>query len=423
MSKFHDVNDLISEKAVSVKEKNGLKVIKYTKGTFFKQDFSDERMLDCRGTVIDAENNIASLPFKKLFNCGEEFAPIIPNETPIIAVEKLNGFMLAASVHNGKFLYNTTGSLENIYIEWGKEYIQHFTKTIEGEIGNPYTYLFEICHPNDPHIVKEEYGAYLIGIRHKTLGNMVKEETLDEAGKNHFLKRPKWFKTTFAEIKTKNESCEKEGYILREDTDKQKPLCKLKSPTYRFRKVLARSKDAHCFSKAEVFTKENGKLEKQFEFVKNNKNAFFQLEEQERLKALDEMKIPEINYIGTLFLLRGLPGSGKSALASHLGFDYYEADMFFTLNGEYCYDREKIGEAHSWCKKQVQEAMERKEQEIIVSNTFTTEKEMQPYHNLALKYKYKVFSLIVENRHQGINAHNVPQETLEKMKNRFIIKL
>jgi hypothetical protein len=48
---------------------------------------------------------------------------------------------------------------------------------------------------------------------------------------------------------------------------------------------------------------------------------------------------------------------------------------------------------------------------------------MQPYYDLAEKYGYRVYSLIVENRHGGVNEHGVPQETLEKMKNRFEIKL
>ena len=60
---------------------------------------------------------------------------------------------------------------------------------------------------------------------------------------------------------------------------------------------------------------------------------------------------------------------------------------------------------------------------IVVSNTFTTEKEMKPYYKLAEQYGYRVHSLIVENRHGGINEHNVPDETLEKMKKRFEIKL
>ena len=60
---------------------------------------------------------------------------------------------------------------------------------------------------------------------------------------------------------------------------------------------------------------------------------------------------------------------------------------------------------------------------VVVSNTFTQEWEMKPYYELAEKYGYTVFSLVVENRHNGINTHGVPDETLEKMENRFEIKL
>lgn len=61
--------------------------------------------------------------------------------------------------------------------------------------------------------------------------------------------------------------------------------------------------------------------------------------------------------------------------------------------------------------------------EIAVANTFTQEWEFQPYFELAEKYGYKTFSIVVENRHGGVNQHGVPQDKLEQMKNRFSIKL
>jgi hypothetical protein len=60
---------------------------------------------------------------------------------------------------------------------------------------------------------------------------------------------------------------------------------------------------------------------------------------------------------------------------------------------------------------------------IVVSNTFTQEWEMKPYYDLSEQYGYRVYSIIVENRHGGINEHNVPEEKLEQMKHRFQIKL
>jgi hypothetical protein len=60
---------------------------------------------------------------------------------------------------------------------------------------------------------------------------------------------------------------------------------------------------------------------------------------------------------------------------------------------------------------------------IVVSNTFTQTWEMQPYFDLAERYGYRVYSLIVENRHGGVNEHGVPEDKLEIMKNRFEISL
>lgn len=130
-----------------------------------------------------------------------------------------------------------------------------------------------------------------------------------------------------------------------------------------------------------------------------------------------------------LILLRGLPGSGKSTTAELLGAGgsgtaHFEADMFFMRDGEYKFDFSQIKEAHQFCQRSVDRAMFLGHiTKIIVSNTFTQEWEMDVYYKLAEQYGYRVTSLIVENRHDGVNVHGVPQETLDKMKQRFEIKL
>jgi hypothetical protein len=48
---------------------------------------------------------------------------------------------------------------------------------------------------------------------------------------------------------------------------------------------------------------------------------------------------------------------------------------------------------------------------------------MEAYFELAEEYGYRVYSLIVENRHGGVNEHGVPADKLEQMKNRFEVKL
>jgi len=127
-----------------------------------------------------------------------------------------------------------------------------------------------------------------------------------------------------------------------------------------------------------------------------------------------------------LFLLRGLPGSGKSTLAESLGGRHMEADKYFMDGDEYKFDASKLKDAHEWCQNAVKvfmHFMQTESKRIIVSNTFTQEWEMQPYFDLAEEYGYRVYSLIVENRHGGVNEHGVPEEKLVQMKNRFTIKL
>jgi len=124
-----------------------------------------------------------------------------------------------------------------------------------------------------------------------------------------------------------------------------------------------------------------------------------------------------------LFLLRGLPGSGKTTLAETLGGKYFEADMYFKRDGGYKFDVNKLKEAHEWCRASIGGLMINNEPRLIVSNTFTQAWEMEPYYKLSERYGYTVFALVVENRHGGTNTHNVPKETIQRMKDRFQIKL
>jgi predicted kinase len=126
----------------------------------------------------------------------------------------------------------------------------------------------------------------------------------------------------------------------------------------------------------------------------------------------------------TLYLVRGLPGAGKSTLAASLGGMHYEADMYFINNeGQYKWDGMQIGEAHAWCQRNAAIAMACGVSKIVVSNTFTTEKELKPYLDLAKKHNYRTTTIIVENRNDTKSVHNVPVEAIEKMRERFVIKL
>ena len=125
----------------------------------------------------------------------------------------------------------------------------------------------------------------------------------------------------------------------------------------------------------------------------------------------------------TLILLRGLPGAGKSTLAKAIEGTHLEADMYFMENGTYHFDPAGLKDAHEWCLHSTETAMRRGEDKIVVSNTFTQEWEMENYIKLGGKYNFRVHSIIVENRHEGVNVHGCPEDKIEQMKNRFQIKL
>lgn len=127
-----------------------------------------------------------------------------------------------------------------------------------------------------------------------------------------------------------------------------------------------------------------------------------------------------------LYLIRGLPGSGKSTFAKELASgmlaEWLEADDYFQTESGYVFDATKLHAAHKQCLQFTEDAMV-ESWPIIVSNTFTTEKELKPYLALAEEYGYTVTSLIVEGRHGNPSVHGVPTETMDKMRKRFSVKL
>ena len=122
-----------------------------------------------------------------------------------------------------------------------------------------------------------------------------------------------------------------------------------------------------------------------------------------------------------LFILRGVPGCGKNTFAEEIARGYGDiiccADDYHMVNGVYIWKPENQGYAHKSCQNKCELLMQNNSERIIIANTNTTEKETKPYIELAEKYGYMVFHLVVENRHGGKDTHNVPEDTLTRMEN------
>jgi predicted kinase len=127
----------------------------------------------------------------------------------------------------------------------------------------------------------------------------------------------------------------------------------------------------------------------------------------------------------TLYILRGLPSSGKTTLAKTLEISLqdciaYAADDFhYDDQGNYNWKPENVHLAHKWCQDSVMVCMDAGVANIVVHNTSTSEKELKPYTSMANAYGYKVVSLIIEKRHSNKNNHNVPEDVVNKMEERL----
>lgn len=123
-----------------------------------------------------------------------------------------------------------------------------------------------------------------------------------------------------------------------------------------------------------------------------------------------------------LILIRGLPGSGKSTMAESMikddpGLRWTETDKYFIdHNGEYKFDPRELSDAHAWCQE-LTESNLAEGVSTVVSNTFSRKWEMQPYIDMAKSHKAEL--VIHEAQGNWKSVHNVPQHTIDAMKNRW----
>lgn len=252
MAKFN-CDDLIAKGLVHKKEVKsgeyaGLAVLKYKNNVFWDNLWDvDKRLLDCRGLVVDSEDNVVIWPFTKIFNRFENGTDL-PADELVDAVRKVNGFMASVGVYKGKLVVSTTGSLESDFAIMAKnrivsecDDIEYFIKWTEWANA---TFLFEICDPSDPHIVEEEPGAYLIGARIQNLDGtsfMLPEGVLDGIASVAKFKRPEVYPMIkFSDVVEMSKHCRHEGFVVRETNYPFNLLLKIKSPYYLAKKFLMR---------------------------------------------------------------------------------------------------------------------------------------------------------------------------------------
>ena len=282
-------SDLIDKGLVKESHQNGLYVYKYAKKVFYDNLWHlDDRLLEARGIILDAKGNIIHRPFKKVFNLNEN-GVTVDRDKEVLAVRKVNGFMGAVSYHNGYNLYGTTGST-----------VSDFAKLAEQEISKAglhvkpnYTYLFEIVHPSDPHIVEEEVGVYLIGRRDIRTGSLAPERLLDHLAEGTGMKRPETVLGRFSDILAASKDVKHEGFMI-VDPDTNEHLCKIKSKHYSSKKFLMRmgNQKVHGFFRTPDHVKQ--KCDEEFYpiidkiIANHSEESWTKLTDQQRREYIEE---------------------------------------------------------------------------------------------------------------------------------------
>jgi predicted kinase len=129
--------------------------------------------------------------------------------------------------------------------------------------------------------------------------------------------------------------------------------------------------------------------------------------------------------LAAVFILRGIPGSGKSTFAARWGKVYsnsglkvriFSADNYFMRKGVYKFDGAKLGAAHRKCLRDFAECLRLKRANIyIVDNTNITAVEAAPYVALASAYlaSCRVVTIAVAARKAAKrNVHGVPRKAV-----------
>ncbi len=127
-----------------------------------------------------------------------------------------------------------------------------------------------------------------------------------------------------------------------------------------------------------------------------------------------------------LFLIRGLPGCGKTDLARFMGGSGSpaSADDFFVVDGIYDFDPSKLPDAHAWCLDKATKRITLPAS-AVVHNTFTQRWEMQPYIDMAILNgaRLVVISLFdggcTDEQLAERNSHGVPADAIAEMRERF----
>lgn len=129
----------------------GMFIYSYADKAVFSREWNDATM-NCRGLILDADENIVARPWKKFFNFGEK-RTLIDSRTNVEVTDKMDGSLgIVASYFDPStcitdLIFSTRGSFESEQAEHMRE-VWH-EKYLGLHVPQGYTFLFEIVYPEN----------------------------------------------------------------------------------------------------------------------------------------------------------------------------------------------------------------------------------------------------------------------------------
>ena len=225
---------------------DGIYVLKYKKKVFYDNLWNDY-IAECRGSIVDADFNLVSYPFTKIYNYGiEKEAPVLAPDTKVTAYRKVNGFMVAMTWYKGDILVSTTGSTDSPYVQMAKDMMKLHGPMSEWQMAladdelEGMTVMFECVDPDDPHIIPEKPGMYVLGYRENTWGSKVgyNNQVLMDLADRFNCYKPEVYETTVGNLVEQTKNVRHEGFVFYTEDGVS---AKIKSPYYLTSKWVARN--------------------------------------------------------------------------------------------------------------------------------------------------------------------------------------
>ena len=466
----------LHEANINVSEKNGFYLYNYNQNVLVPRD--DPIIKSCRGLVLDDNGFLRNLPFFRFFNAHETECDTIDFNSAEI-LEKLDGSLISVWHTGTEWEVTTRGSF------YPNEHAHNFKETFCRLFDNfdkltpGFTYIFELISKDNRIVTKyDEEFVVLIGVRNLKNLLEVHQNELDEIAEHIDVKRPKRFNASSVEECRKlfeDMKDDEEGLVI---VDKGFNRMKLKQESYlKMSKIISLKHqdvleyllgktdlDADFTDMPELKEKESEitvvynsvreyianifnnikHIETQKEFASHAMNykfsgILFKLRAGKAYEDVCDKWDKILDYYnsmvtptpGTLMILRGIPGAGKSTWIKENGLGMYvlcadDLRLMYSTPNPYI-SQEWNGFVWATLYAMLGTRM-REGSFVIIDAVHQTNKSLKQYRKMCEEFGYDMkivdFKVSLEdalerNKNRAMYKM-VPKEVIERMHNQLI---